>query len=285
MACHLGPRLFGSSPRAWGTHPRNDYRCRCHAFALSQAGIEKLQKAGQKLNFTAPPPSTLPWVNPRTGEVANVPRGVAPGFAYNPGKLRDAQLHELVLRKAMASPAYSGAVVAAQAAADHPAMVAQATERFADWFDALQQRGKAVGEMQHLGVIPPPVLRELARRGAALQGAVVSVTDVDVLHALRDGKAAAVEAGLFRRLPELLQRATAVLREPQATPQVLLYVVDLVKADGAVAKLVVKLDQVVKVQKDGARGPVVLNAVRTATVMDPLALKDRTAYELLWGRL
>jgi len=66
---------------------------------------------------------------------------------------------------------------------------------------------------------------------------------------------------------------------------VLLYVVDLVNADGSVAKLVVQLDQVVKVQQQGRRGQVVLNSVRTLTVMDPNALVDRVKYELLWGRL
>lgn len=270
----------------WNQHyPPCDWGCRCHAFALSEGGIEKLKKSGQKLRFEAPPEQLVPFVNPRTGEVAAVPRGVAPAFAYNPGKVRDASLYEMLLRKAMGSDAWAGAVVVAQAQADNPAMVAQAAERFAAWFDVLRARGQAIGEMQHVGVIPSTVIRELERRGAGPQGAVISVTDESALHAIRDAKTSPIDLGLYRRLPELLQRASAVLREPGASPQVLLYVVDLMSADGSVSKLVVQLDQVTKVQAQGKRSTMTLNVVRTATVLDPRVLGNSAQYELLWGRL
>lgn len=271
----------------WREHfPPNGWRCRCHAFALSQAGIEKLQKAGQKLKFEAPPISELPYVNQRTGEVARVPRGVDPGFAYNPGRMRDAQLHDTLLRKAMASPAYSGAVVMAQAAADHPAMVAQAAERFADWFDDLVARGQARGELQHLGVIPPAALRSMERSGLQQPlSAVVSVRDEDILHALRDAKASPIAQGVLRRLPELLQRATAVVHEVDADPPVLLFVIDLVNEDGSVAKAVVKLDQAVKTRHEGRRATAVVNVVRTVTALDPKVLGNPAKYRVLWGRL
>jgi hypothetical protein len=42
----------------------------------------------------------MPWVNPATGELAPVPRGIDPGFAYNPGQQRDAAFFDAALAKA-----------------------------------------------------------------------------------------------------------------------------------------------------------------------------------------
>lgn len=270
----------------WQQHyPPNGWRCRCHAYAISQRGIERLQQDGQKLQLDAPPEQLQPYVNPRTGEVAVVARGVDPSFAYNPGQMRDAALYETLLRKAMDTPAYAGAVIVAQAQADHPAMLRQASARFGDWCDALVARRKALGEMEHIGAIAPAVLRELDRRGLAPQGAAISVLDSDALHALRSKKKTALPAALYRRLPELLVNARAVLLDKVKTPQALLYVIDLPVEDGAVGKLVVQLDRVVKVRREGRRGQVVLNKVRTATIMDPQALADPETYDRLWGGL
>ena len=39
---------------------------------------------------------TREYVNPRTGEVTQVPVGIDPGFAYNPGIARQQALQEVV---------------------------------------------------------------------------------------------------------------------------------------------------------------------------------------------
>lgn len=71
----------------WLTHwPPNGWRCRCRVVAISQRDYDRgLSPTGEPLNKTAPEDLTREWVNDRTGEILDVPVGVDPGFAYNPG--------------------------------------------------------------------------------------------------------------------------------------------------------------------------------------------------------
>lgn len=272
----------------WNTHlPPNGWRCRCMFYATDERGVERLIRSGHKVRREPPEVDWIPYVNSRTGEVVPVPRGIDPGFAYNPAKKRDAAFHEAALQKAVESSPLSAAVTLAQATADYPAMVTQATREFSRWVDQLSEVRRAAGEVRHVGTLPPPIVRALQQRQREPQTAVISVRDEDVLHTLRDSKAgsdAALPPGVYRHLPELLQRVNALLLE--AETGVLLYVVDLVREDGQVVKLVLKMDMTVKMRLAGGKpARVPLNIVRTATVMDPNALRDRARYELLWGRV
>jgi uncharacterized protein with gpF-like domain len=70
----------------WDTHyTPNGWGCSCTVVALSDRQFGQMNDAG--LVKTARPPLNLqPWTNPRTGEVAQVPDGIDPGFAYNVGQ-------------------------------------------------------------------------------------------------------------------------------------------------------------------------------------------------------
>lgn len=73
----------------WNTHyPPCGWRCRCTAFATDERGLAKLSAAGVTIQREAPPTEWMEFTNKRTGEVSRVPRGVDPGFGYNPGKVR-----------------------------------------------------------------------------------------------------------------------------------------------------------------------------------------------------
>lgn len=106
----------------WDTHrPPNGWNCRCGTIQLSARDVERLGKkpATQPPKFSN---DTREYVNPRTGEVIDVPRGVDPGWAYNPGKERVAQMRATERDKLEAAPApmttaYIGAIL----------------ERFARW--------------------------------------------------------------------------------------------------------------------------------------------------------
>ncbi len=67
--------------------------CRCSVIQLSDSDLERIGKkpADKPPRFAN---ETREYVNPRTGEVMEVPRGVDPGWAYNPGKDRLAHLRE-----------------------------------------------------------------------------------------------------------------------------------------------------------------------------------------------
>lgn len=77
----------------WRTHyPPNGWRCRCVAYAVTRAQLDRLRGAGMPVRTDAPPVVMVPWRNRQTGEVVNVPAGIDPGFAYNPGLARDSSL-------------------------------------------------------------------------------------------------------------------------------------------------------------------------------------------------
>ncbi|MGH8013705.1 MAG: phage minor head protein, partial [Candidatus Binataceae bacterium] len=67
----------------WETHwPPNGWNCKCEADSL---GDKDLEKRGYQLRAAAPPSPTYTYVNPRNGEISEIPLGIDPGFAHNPG--------------------------------------------------------------------------------------------------------------------------------------------------------------------------------------------------------
>lgn len=98
----------------WKTHwPPNGCRCRCRVMSMSQRDYDKgytLDRPGAEyeqdaptvqkpLKKQAPEVTTREYVNPRTGEVTQIPVGIDPGFAYNPGVARQQALQEVVAGK------------------------------------------------------------------------------------------------------------------------------------------------------------------------------------------
>lgn len=275
----------------WQTHwPPCGWGCRCHVIQLNQRGIDKLQAAGQKLNFTAPPTQMLPYVNPYTGEIKAVPYGVDPGFGYNAGvrnEHRDAALAELVLQKAARSQAFSGAVLAAQAATDMPALLVRRADQFAKWVTDQLAAGRSSGAVFTLGTMRPQVVLALAAIGEPLESAILAVRDKDLIHTLREavgrgGVREAIPLDLYTQLPMLLAKPTAVLRVT-GTDSGLVYVVDVQDANGKVLKLYVLMSQDVSQAIDGQRVRKTLNLVRTASLQMPDALKDAKSFSVLWG--
>ena len=102
----------------WKTHwPPNGWRSRCRVMSMTKADYKRgytLDRPGAEtnpnaplvrkpLNTVAPPDERREYVNPRTGEVLQVPVGVDPGFAYNPGQARQQALDAQVEGKLKAA--------------------------------------------------------------------------------------------------------------------------------------------------------------------------------------
>lgn len=67
----------------WQSHyTPNGWGCKCRVVALSNRDLTRLGKTVG----TAPDDGTFEWINPATGEVREIPRGIDPGWDYNPGK-------------------------------------------------------------------------------------------------------------------------------------------------------------------------------------------------------
>jgi SPP1 gp7 family putative phage head morphogenesis protein len=74
----------------WKTHRGpNGYNCRCTTIQLSIRDLRRMGKSGAD---ETPPIKRREWVNKRTGEVMQIPVGIDPGFDYNPGEGRVAEL-------------------------------------------------------------------------------------------------------------------------------------------------------------------------------------------------
>lgn len=70
----------------WQTHyPPNGWGCRCEVEVASGRDLAKLKKSGEAIT-KAPQDGTREWANPATGEIMDIPNGIDPGWAYNPGE-------------------------------------------------------------------------------------------------------------------------------------------------------------------------------------------------------
>ena len=268
----------------WQTHwPPNGWRCRCIAIQLGQRDIDRMTAAGQKLHFKAPAEDSMPYVNPYTGEVKAVPRGVDPGFGYNPGVRngeRDQALAETVLQKVVRSDAYSGAVMQAQAATDMPALLARRAEAFARWLDErlaeLDAHRQPSGQRFLLGMVRPEVVRTLESIGRPLASAAIAITDADAATVAGSG----IAPVLFAQLPVLLSRPVAVL---QPTTGGLIYAIDVVAAKGATRRVFVEMAAALTGDVDIAQAQRAINLVGRASTKMPDVLKDAKSFHVVWG--
>ncbi|MDM5074570.1 phage head morphogenesis protein [Aeromonas bestiarum] len=94
----------------WQTHmPPNGWGCHCWVRQISKFEYAKLEGT-QGYQFAAPEDGTKEWVNTRTGEVKTLPKGIEPGWNYNPGKSREQALNadlaakEQTMRQALSAP-------------------------------------------------------------------------------------------------------------------------------------------------------------------------------------
>lgn len=75
----------------WDTHiPPNGWNCRCYFYFVAESDIPKLQAAaaakGKVLLLEPPPIQYVDFRNTASGRIERVPRGIDPGWAYNPGR-------------------------------------------------------------------------------------------------------------------------------------------------------------------------------------------------------
>lgn len=111
----------------WNTHfPPNGWRCRCAAYGTDEAGLKRLEAAGETIQRRAPRTQMQRFTNKRTGQVTQVPRGIDPGFGYNPGKVKPSEyaMQQLALKAQQlqaVAPAIGQAAQAAGPALTTPA--------------------------------------------------------------------------------------------------------------------------------------------------------------------
>ncbi|HGY4723293.1 TPA: phage minor head protein [Citrobacter amalonaticus] len=90
----------------WLTHfTPNGWGCKCTIRQVSRDEYDRLSQNGT-ITTAAPEIRTVSWLNKRTGEMEQVPEGIDPGWAYNPGASRTDALATQLAQKQQAFDQY-----------------------------------------------------------------------------------------------------------------------------------------------------------------------------------
>ena len=263
----------------WRTHyPPNGWRCGCRVRVLSGRDLSRQGKSGPD---ASPRIETRSWTNPRTGQELQVPQGIDPGFAYNPG---------LAWQVGEAPELPRDARARVPPTAWPPP--APGTDPGPDWRRWLAERAQAAfrpnGTAQLLGELSERTMALLAARRMAPESRVVAMTSAQLRHVTRDVKAAAgrgISRQDLRHLPELVAAPEAVLIE-RSTGNVLLVFTPSSETEARRGKLVVHLDLVAKVRDAaGVRLLRRFNGVKSGGLVPAEQLRDGALYERIEGNV
>lgn len=269
----------------WRTHyPPNGWGCRCTAQSLTARDLER---RGYTVTDPAPKVAEVERSvdTPDGPRAVRVPAGIDPGWAYNVGQAaQSARLAQQAARDIGKMPADLGAVVGESIAAATRRALA---EDYRAWVAERAAKGfQPDGSWRALGALSPATVERLAAMDKAPASAGVVVTAQQLGHmtrAYKQGEGVALDMADLQRLPEVVDRPDAVLIE-RATGVVLLIFTPA--TDPRRGKLVIEIDMRGPLRMpDGRRQKAVFNGLKTATLMNPQALRDSGAYDLVDGEL
>ncbi len=245
------------------THtPPCDWKCRCTLRQMSQADLEDEGKTVSK----PAPPDTVAYTNARTGEVTEVPKGIGPGFGYNPGRVAvDLHAARVAASKWVAAPPPLAAAAQAESV---KFMLGALTRDFGEWVARIESTGHTIGDRRVVGAMSQEVLDFLEAKGVAPASGALTVQDSSVAHFRSDRhvlgsfgpdgtqRRPAVAPPLtdLMRLPALLAAPERVLWDKRKGN--LLYVFSPSGADPRLGKIVLEVNWSPKKQ-----GPLFTNAI------------------------
>lgn len=282
----------------WKTHfPPNGWKCRCWIVQLAE---DDLERYGLAVTDIAPGDGFTQWRNPATGEIVDVPRGIDPGWAYNPGNT-DMAAHaaKIAMDKLVTLPPSIGAEAVTALAFAFP----QVERELATWIEGVSAKVdakdfRATGERRVVGAVGNDVQGWLKEKfTVALETAAITVSDKELMHFLRTAKEArgnSVPVEYLKRLPELLSTPDAIYwdkgkegeKSGERRPSGLVYVWDA--GERGAGKLVVRVNYATKIidSETKKRNSINTNALISGCVdIDPsVNLTEGDGYFIIKGK-
>jgi hypothetical protein len=253
----------------WETHtPQNGWGCKCRKLMVSAADVERmgLQVAGQ-----APP---VVWEEKIVGakgpspRTVKVPRGIDPGFEYRPGRTRATAV---MARVGQWPPPIAAAFAGGMRAGAREAVAVE----YDRWIDGVLADPTPRGRVVTLWAMEPAELAFLQKADRLPQRADISIEDRIVA-----GKKAERHEAAGTALTENQWRALA-----RMAPEAVLYD----NIDGRLLYVLPVADRKIKVVVApdfwDKKQKATVNSVRTVFTTEALALKDRTRYTVIRGRV
>lgn len=262
----------------WSTHyPPNGWGCRCTVRSLNQRQIDR-----DNLQVTNQAPALNPTerINPSTGEIyGDVPKGIDVGWDYNVGQSSLAP--DIAFGEKLMSMPRQLRTAALKNTKD---LIPHLEGTFTPWVDGLVDARKPRNEVKTVGYLSAGIIDKLAIKNHTPTTAVITVTDRDILHLIRDAKNdKKVPLDIVKKLPKFINNPNAILWDKNSPG--LLYIFDVLGEDKK-AKFVVKINYKSKsISTDGKRQTLSTNTLRTGGIVNVLNLKDKATYELLEGGL
>ena len=303
----------------WNTHfPPNGWFCRCTVTQMSDLDLTRF---GLTVSAAPPADPTPPrlYVNPRTGEVTEVPAGIDPGFAYNPGRPPASPappgpppadstpvidipipspptpasidgILERAVRTAISKWVDAPPSLTAAAQAGISDLLPALAQDYGSWLDTIASGAvQETGDRRVVGALSQEVLDFLAQPEIAVipESGAITLSDRDVIHFIRQikqdlGKAPSMDD--LRGIPEALAEPQAILWDKRKKN--LLYVYPA-SDDPRSVKLAVEINAIKKIPPQGGqpRQKVVTNTIVHASRLDARVLGDENTFEVIRGGL
>ncbi len=245
----------------WQTHfPPNGWGCQCRVTAVSKREGAASARAG-----LGDPPEGWNAVDGKSGE----PVGIDKGFGYAPGASVNKPMQAFIDAKLLNLDAPIGA---AMWEALKPTLMVERTAAWQKLFDATLETMQAGANAVTVHTVAPSIVAVLAtEHKVVLENSSVVMRDTELLHALRETKAArgaTLPESAWRDLPAELEAAAAYLDTEDGS---LIYAFDLGERAG---KVVIRVNYNQKGRFDGVRARIVSNFIQTGGIVDRFNLTE-----------
>ena len=259
----------------WDTlFPPNGWGCKCRLRQISRAEATRLGYSEEKI----PVLEYDDWINPRTGTVSKVARGVDPGWGNNPGKAREKTLHNMLNQRLVSAPPEWSATALRDLQESFPETFRNG---FAAWTEDILESTGRNKEIHAVGVLSEKTVK--AASDLPLSGNLVVIDGGRLFHLVDHPKAQkgkTVPRAMITDLPAILEKPDQILIElkPDGSKGNLVFVKSI-PGEREVARIIVQPGRTSRAADSAqSRAHARFNTVISASRVDPREFKEEKRY-------